>query len=141
MALPMIRLAVSHTPIGRTPGFLSSGMRRHAISACRGVGSTYSVQRRRVAAARALQRDVDAPWKALQMRRQPLASIPDGPADPSVRSAAWRMESPLIFSNSTGWNGRDAVDALFTSQVQDQSICMVHIFAGGTNTRVRTPRK
>ena len=28
-----------------------------------------------------------------------------------------------------------------SSQVQDQSICMVHIFAGGTNTRVRTPRK
>ena len=30
-----------------------------------------------------------------------------------------------------------------SSQVQDQSICicMVNIFAGGTNTRVRTPRK
>ena len=28
-----------------------------------------------------------------------------------------------------------------SSQVQDQSICMVHIFAGGTNARVRTPRK
>ena len=28
-----------------------------------------------------------------------------------------------------------------SSQVQDQSICMVHIFAGGINTRVRTPRK
>ena len=28
-----------------------------------------------------------------------------------------------------------------SSQVHDQSICMVHIFAGGTNTRVRTPRK
>ena len=28
-----------------------------------------------------------------------------------------------------------------SSQVQDQSICMVHIFAGGTNTRVRTPGK
>ena len=28
-----------------------------------------------------------------------------------------------------------------SSQVQHQLTCMVHIFAGGTNTRVRTPRK
>ena len=114
-ALPMIRLAVSHTPIGRTPGFLSSGMRRHAcnMQGC-GINVLSAEAARPVAAARALQRDVDAPSKAVQMRRQPLPSIPDGPADLSVRSAAWRMEFPLIFSNNAGCNGRDAVDALFT---------------------------
>ena len=33
MVFPIIRLAVSQTQTGRTPGFLSSGMRRHPISA------------------------------------------------------------------------------------------------------------
>ena len=38
----------------------------------------------------------------MHIRRQPVASIPDGPADPSVRSAALRMV--CWCSNSTGWS-------------------------------------
>ena len=84
-------------------------MRRHPISARSGVGSTYSVHSRRATAARELHSDVDAAWKAVHMRRQPVASIPEGPEEPSVRSAAWRMASPVILSKSTGWNGGTSV--------------------------------
>ena len=34
---------------------------------------------------------------------QPLASMPEGPAAPSVRRAASRMATASILSNRTGW--------------------------------------
>ena len=56
IALPMIRLSVSATPIGRTPGFLFSAMSLHAVRLSIALGSTYSVHRRLVIAATASQR-------------------------------------------------------------------------------------
>ena len=46
IALAMIRLAVSPTPIGQTPGFLSSATRREARRGARLAGSTNSVHKR-----------------------------------------------------------------------------------------------
>ena len=64
-------------PIGRTPGFLSSGMRRPALKQTRRAGSVFSVARRLARAAMAVQRAVDGPPKEQQIRRQPSAGQKD----------------------------------------------------------------
>ena len=52
--------------------------------------------------ARELQRLSEAVLNAVHIRLQPLASIPDGPAAPSVCSAAVRIEFASMLSNITG---------------------------------------
>ena len=90
-------------PNGRTPGFLSRGMWRQAKKAPKPSRSTYSVQMRRAHLAKAEQRSLECLWNRVQRRRQPTASIPDGPAEPCVHSAAARIGSPVSWSNRTGW--------------------------------------
>ena len=62
MALPIILLAVSQMPIGQTPGFLSSGVRRQLTKPVRPIGSTNSVEILRASKARELQRSLEGPW-------------------------------------------------------------------------------
>ena len=97
-AFPMIRLSVSQTPIGRTPGLLSSGTRRHANKAKVLLGSRNSVEILQAREARALQRFLDDFWKLVQRRFQAEASSPDGPAEPVDLSAIFLMRSPSITS-------------------------------------------
>ena len=94
-AMPTIRRTTSQIPIGRTPGFLSKGINRQARKASKPCGSTESVQRRRAHLANAEQRSLECRWKPVQIRRQPAASMPDGPAEPCVLSAAARMDCPV----------------------------------------------
>ena len=84
----IMRLVTSHIPIGRTPGFLSSAMRRQARKGARPQGSTREVHSYLARAARDLQSSIDDEWKEVHSRLQPLASIPEGPAEPSVCSTA-----------------------------------------------------
>ena len=105
IALLTIQRMVSLMPIGRTPGCLSSGISLQAIKAARPAGSTNVVLiRLAAAAARASHRSLDAPWKAVHMRHHPTVSTPEGPAELLTWRAAERIMSPLIWSNSTGWN-------------------------------------
>ena len=101
--LAIIRLATSPMPIGRTPGFLSRAMRRHASRGEMHLGSTYDVQIHFAAMASELYRSVEAPLKAVQSLLHPCASNPDGPADPVVCSAAERMALASMESKMTGW--------------------------------------
>ena len=101
-ALPTIRRTVSHIPMGRTPGFLLSGISRQAMKAARPEGSVRMEQMRRVKADRALQRSLEAPWNAVHIRHHPAASMPDGPAEPCTLRAVERIRSPSILSKRTG---------------------------------------
>ena len=102
MALPMILRSVSQIPIGRTPGFLESGIKRQAMKGRMMVGSMKLVHSRLVAAARASQSCLEAPWNIVHNLRQQLASNPEGPAAPWQCKAAWRMVSPVSLSKTTG---------------------------------------
>ena len=103
IALLIIRRTVSLMPIGRTPGCLSSGISLQAMKAARPDGSTKVVLIRLAMAAKASHRSLDAPCKAVHMRRHPIASTPEGPAEPLTRRAAERIIPPLIWSKSIGW--------------------------------------
>ena len=65
IALAIIRLAVSPMPLGRTPGFLSSAIRRQARRGETHLGSTRDVQSLFATRATELHRSVDAPLKAV----------------------------------------------------------------------------
>ena len=60
MALEMIRRGTSPIPIGRTPGDLSSGIRRQATNALRPAGFTREVHSLRPTAAREQQSSLEA---------------------------------------------------------------------------------
>ena len=76
-----MRRAVSPMPIGLTPGFLSSAMRRQAS---RGEihGSRKVEQRRLAVRAKEWQRALEAVLKDVHSLLQVYASSPDGPAAP-----------------------------------------------------------
>ena len=69
-ALPKMRLATSQIPMGRTPGFLSRGISRHAAEADIVAGSITSQHRRRPRSASAPHSSSEWRLKAVQMRRQ-----------------------------------------------------------------------
>ena len=86
MVLPMIRLRTSSTPIGRTPGFLSRGIRRQALygisaSASFSISSVAILTAKR---ASVRQSDVDDWLKLDIQRRHSFASTPEGPWLPCV---------------------------------------------------------
>ena len=85
-------------PIGLTPGFLFSGIRRHATKAITISGWTLLVHRRQATAARALHRSLEAFLNEEHSRRQAYTSTPEGPAAPWVWRAACLMLSPVIIS-------------------------------------------
>ena len=107
IAFPMVLLAVSPTPMGRTPGLLSSVIRRHAVRGAIPCGSTYVVHILFATRARLLQRSAEGHWKDVHSRFHPTASRPGGPAEPFVRMAALRMAIPLMDSNKTRWTSRE----------------------------------
>ena len=102
MALPIIRLAVSPTPIGLTPGHLSRAIRRQATRAETPLGSTCWEQSFLAVAASASQSSVEAVLKDEHSLFQVAASMPEGPAAPSVLRAILRISCPSIFSNRMG---------------------------------------
>ena len=106
-AFDIMRLVTSHIPIGRTPGFLSSAIRRQARKGAIPQGSTREVHSLLARAAMDLQSSTDAVWKEVHSRLQPLAPILEGPAEPSVCSTA------LFFVNCS----------MLTAQC---SICQLH---------------
>ena len=68
--------------MGRTPGHLSSGMRRQATKALRPSGLTRVVAMRLVTLASEEQRLCEADLKEEHSRLQACASTPEGPAAP-----------------------------------------------------------
>ena len=98
-ALAMMRRAVSPMPIGLTPGFLSSAMRRQAS---RGEihGSRKVEQRRLAVRAKEWQRALEAVLKDVHSLLQVYASSPDGPAAPldghqGAHPVRWNLEKHL----------------------------------------------
>jgi hypothetical protein len=87
IALEMILLGTSPTPIGRTPGCLLNGIRRLAISGLKLLGSTSDVEIRLATAASEVHRFVEADLNEVHILFQIEASRPEGPADPFVRRA------------------------------------------------------
>ena len=111
MAFAIIRRTVSQMPIDLTPGFLSKATSRHANKAVIPWGSTCSEHNLLVTMARKLQRLTEADLKQVHSRFHPLASIPDGPAAPSVCSATdWirvaSMPSKIAGCECGGSEGR-----------------------------------
>ena len=79
-AFAMIRLGVSHIPMGLTPGHLSRAIRRQASRGEMPLGSTKVVQRRLAMAANAWHKSWEADLKEVQSLLHPCASMPEGPA-------------------------------------------------------------
>ena len=117
----MIRRATSPTPIGLTPGHLFRGIRRHATRAFKPVGCIGDVHIRRATFARELQSSCEAALKEVHILLHAYASTPEGPADPCVCSAAFRMAIASMDSNSTGSVGM----ALGSSWCSRVSLCGV----------------
>ena len=101
-ALAIIRLTVSPIPMGRTPGFLLSAISLQAMRGEMLFGSTRHVQRRLAVAAIALHKVSEADLKEVQSLLHPRASIPEGPAAPSVRRAAALTQRASKDSKITG---------------------------------------
>jgi len=84
MAFETIQRLVSPMPMGRTPGFLSSAIRRQARRGESVSGSTLDTAIRRATEASELHRSAEADWKEVHKCCQTAASMPEGPAAPSV---------------------------------------------------------
>ena len=84
MALQMMRRTTSQTPIGRTPGHLSSAINRQATKAFRPLGSTRVVEMRLAKEASASHRSEEADLKDEHRNFHALQSRPEGPAAPSI---------------------------------------------------------
>ena len=82
MAFAMILHGTSPTPIGLTPGHLSSGIRRHATKALSPLGLTLVVAMRRPTLASVVHRLLEADLKEEQSLLHAYASSPEGPAAP-----------------------------------------------------------
>ena len=98
----MILRTTSPIPKGRKPGFLSSGIRRHAINASMLLHS--SVHSWRVIIANSWHRSsLNVPYILLLHSSflQAYASRPDGPAAPLVLCEASRIELASISSKTT----------------------------------------
>jgi len=91
---PIILRRISPTPIGRSPGFLFRGMRRHASNGFREL-CCKSEQSDFVTFASVLHRSDDSTSKLLdvKMSRQPSPSSLDDPALPLVLRADCRIRS------------------------------------------------
>ena len=95
MALLMILLDVSPTPMGRTPVHLSRAITRLAVSGASTSASTYVVHSCLATKAKLLHRSAEAIWNDVQSRLQPVASMPEGPAESFVCRAAEWMAAPF----------------------------------------------
>ena len=105
MAFAMILRETSPTPIGLTPGHLSSGIRRHTTKALSPSGLTPVVAMRRPTLASAVHRLLEADLKEEQSLLHAYASSPEVPAVPWVCRAACHMASASRPSNMMGLAG------------------------------------
>ena len=83
-------------PIGLTPGNLASAISGQVVNAARPDGLTYAVQIRLPSLASTSQRSEKAPRKEVHKSFQPRASMPGGPAAPSIFSVVVRIRGPVI---------------------------------------------
>ena len=89
---------------------LSKAIKRQDKKGARLCGSTNEVHRCLAIRASEWQRSVEEEWKDEQSRLHLLASIPDGPAEPSVCSAAALMvEASILIKYHRVWSRRCAV--------------------------------
>ena len=97
---PAIRLRISPTPIGRSPGFLFKGISRHARKASKENAASFSKNSFLVSNTIALQRSAELSLKQFDanIQRQPSASSPNGPEPPLVLIAASRASSAVMSS-------------------------------------------
>ena len=105
ITLLAILCKTSPTPMGRSPGFLSDGIKRQERKASIVWVWTRSVDNFWTTFSNVLRRSIlDVP-KLLEARilRQPLASMPDGPESLLVPIAAFLIISSSIDWNLTGW--------------------------------------
>ena len=100
IALAMILLTTSHTPMGRTPGFLSSAIKQQDNNGARPSGSTNVLQSHLVSNTREWHRSSEADLKEQQNLLHPLASMPERSAGSLVWKAAERMVFPCMLSNN-----------------------------------------
>ena len=89
IVLPMILLRTSPTTIGRTPGFLSRGIRRQALYGISALLSISSVAILTATRAIVRQSDVDDWLKLDIQRRHSFASTPEGPACILSKNVRW----------------------------------------------------
>ena len=112
--LLIILLKISPIPIGLHPGFLFSGSSLQPRNASRLVvdflfsvlnTSIFSVHIVRANRAAASLHELAAPPYLFEarIRLQSSPSIPDGPAPPLVRAAAFCILSAVMLSNTEGW--------------------------------------
>ena len=102
--LPTIRLRISPTPIGRSPGCLSKGTSQHARKASKEDASSFSKHSFLVKDAIALQRSDKLSPKQFDANilRQPSAFSPYGSEPPLVLIAALRTFLAVMSSYLTG---------------------------------------
>ena len=103
IAFPIILLAVSPMPMGRTPGHLSKAMSLQATKADSPLGSTKLVLSRLATAARVSHSSEETALNEVQSRFQAATSRPDGPAAPSILRTVLRINCPSILSKIIGW--------------------------------------
>ena len=106
--LSKLKAWTSPTPIGLTPGHLSSGSRWQATKAPRPSGLTPVVAMRRPTTASAIHRLFDADLKEEQSLLHTYASSLEGPAAPWLCRAACLMPPASRPSNVMGLTGSDS---------------------------------
>ena len=75
------------------------------------------VDRRLVIEATASQSSTESFWNDDSSRFHPAASIPNGPAAPSVLRAMEWMRGPSILSYNTGWGPCEGTSSTITVEV------------------------
>ena len=83
MAFAITLQMILQTPMGWTPGFLFSDLKRQAKKGAISFGSTHPDAKCLANEARASNKILEEPLKLLQRRFNIAASIPDGPAVPN----------------------------------------------------------
>ena len=85
-ALAKILLEVSPTPIGWTPGFLSRAISQQFRRRCKASGLVNNMEICLATEVKERQWSEEAVWKEVHEHLHPIASTPEGPSDPSMRT-------------------------------------------------------
>ena len=113
--LPAIRPRTPPISIGRRPGFLSSGVNRHAKNASKDADWFSMLQIFLITSANPLYRSIELfPNRFdVKIRFQPSAPMSDGPEPPWALTAAFCIFSTSILSNLIGWIVSGVSSAIF----------------------------
>ena len=107
VALLTIRLGISPMPMGRTPGFLSKGIKQPAINPLKYSGVTFS-QFNFLASTAYSWHNYEGfvlNWFEQRTLCHNLASLSGGPAAPFIFVVALNIAPESIFSKMTSWTG------------------------------------